>query len=102
MTELGCTAADSTGRSACLCHPEDCPEGSGSEANLASGPLTAVYDVILFVAFLVLILLSGVFATNVYCRLAYNWCSECGAMNAKRRDRCRKCSAELLATPPSA
>ncbi len=35
---------------------------------------------------MILILVSGVFATNIYCRMAYDWCTECGAMNAKRRD----------------
>lgn len=54
-----------------------------------------MYEVLSFLGFMALILVSGVFATNIYCRLAYNWCTECGAMNAKRRDQCRKCSAAM-------
>ena len=54
-----------------------------------------MYEVLSFLGFMVLILVSGVFATNTYCRIAYNWCTECGAMNAKRRDQCRKCSAVM-------
>ena len=52
-------------------------------------------DLLILAGFMVLILGSGVFATNIYCRMAYNWCTECGAMNAKRRDRFRKCSAVM-------
>ena len=52
-------------------------------------------DILILVGFMLLILVSGVFATNVYCRFAYNWCEACGSMNAKRRSTCRKCDAEL-------
>ena len=45
---------------------------------------------------MILILVSGVFATNIYCRMAYNWCTECGGVNAKRRDQCRNCSAAMI------
>ena len=54
-----------------------------------------MYEILSFLGFMVLILVSGVFATNIYCRIAYNWCSGCGAMNAKRRVQCRKCSAVM-------
>ena len=52
-------------------------------------------DLLILAVFMVLILGSGVFATNIYCRLAYNWCESCGSMNAKRRDACRKCGAAI-------
>ena len=52
-------------------------------------------DIAIFVGFFLLILGSGVYATNIYCRLAYNWCQACGSMNAKRREDCRKCGAAL-------
>ena len=52
-------------------------------------------DLLVLAGFMALILGSGVFATNIYCRLAYNWCDSCGAMNAKRRDACRKCGAAI-------
>lgn len=52
-------------------------------------------DLLILVGFMVLILGSGVVATNIYCQIAYNRCSVCGALNAKRRTVCRKCSAPL-------
>lgn len=52
-------------------------------------------DLLILAGFVVLILGSGVVATNIYCQMAYNRCSACGAMNAKRRGECRKCSAEI-------
>ena len=55
----------------------------------------AVLDLLILAGFMVLILGSGVFATNIYCRFAYNWCESCGSMNAKRRDTCRKCGARI-------
>jgi hypothetical protein len=54
-----------------------------------------VLDLLILAGFVVLILGSGVVATNIYCQMAYNRCSACGAMNAKRRSECRKCSAEI-------
>ena len=55
----------------------------------------AVLDVLTFVFFFALILGSGVVATNIYCRLAYNRCPACGNLNAKRRGECRKCNETL-------
>lgn len=52
-------------------------------------------DLLILVGFMVLILGSGVVATNIYCQIAYNRCPTCGALNAKRRSVCRKCSAPL-------
>ncbi len=52
-------------------------------------------DLLILAGFLLLILVSGVFATNLYCRFAYRWCADCGSMNAKRRSTCRKCKAPL-------
>ncbi len=52
-------------------------------------------DILILIGFMILILGSGVFATNVYCSLAYNRCPSCGSLNAKRRDNCRKCSQVL-------
>lgn len=54
-------------------------------------------DVLVFIGFFILILASGVWATNIYCRFAYNQCSDCDALNAKRRSACRKCGASLAA-----
>jgi hypothetical protein len=55
----------------------------------------AVLDTLILVGFMLLILGSGVLATNFYCRIAYNWCESCGSMNSKRRRECRKCGAGL-------
>lgn len=52
-------------------------------------------DLLILVGFMVLILGSGVVATNIYCQIAYNRCPTCGALNAKRRSVCRKCSAPI-------
>lgn len=52
-------------------------------------------DLLILGGFFLLILGSGVVATNIYCRFAYNRCQSCGSMNAKRRDRCRKCGAVI-------
>lgn len=52
-------------------------------------------DLLILAVFFALILGSGVIATNIYCRFAYNSCGRCGCMNAKRRSRCRKCGAEI-------
>lgn len=52
-------------------------------------------DLLILAGFMVLILGSGVFATNIYCQIAYNRCPACGALNAKRRSVCRKCSAPI-------
>lgn len=57
----------------------------------------SVLDVLVFIGFFILILASGVWATNIYCRFAYNQCSDCDALNAKRRSECRKCGASLAA-----
>lgn len=54
-----------------------------------------MFDLIVLAGMFVLILASGVVATNVYCRLSYNYCQSCGSMNAKRRDQCRKCGAAI-------
>ena len=53
-------------------------------------------DILIFIVFLVLILGSGVVATNFYCRFAYNRCASCGSFNAKRRSHCRKCQSALF------
>lgn len=52
-------------------------------------------DVLVFVAFFALILLSGVAATNLYCRLAYKRCPSCRSYNVRRRSECRKCGTVL-------
>ena len=52
-------------------------------------------DILILAGFMVLILGSGVVATNLYCKIAYAWCDACGAMNAKRRSNCRKCGNGL-------
>jgi len=52
-----------------------------------------VLDLLILAGFMVLILGSGVIATNIYCQIAYNRCTACGALNAKRRSECRKCAA---------
>ena len=52
-------------------------------------------DLLILGGFFLLILGSGVVATNIYCRFAYNRCESCGAMNAKRRYQCRKCGAAM-------
>ncbi len=52
-------------------------------------------DLLILAVFFALILGSGVIATNIYCHFAYNRCEQCGCLNAKRRENCRKCSAEV-------
>lgn len=52
-------------------------------------------DLLILAGFFVLILASGVVATNLYCRLAYNTCESCGSLNARRRSQCRKCGADI-------
>lgn len=54
-----------------------------------------VLDLVILAGFFLLILGSGVVATNIYCKFAYNSCEECGSMNAKRRSHCRKCGAGI-------
>lgn len=58
-------------------------------------PESSVLDVLVFIGFFILILASGVWATNIYCRFAYNQCADCKALNVKRRSECRKCGAKL-------
>ena len=53
-------------------------------------------DLLILCGFMLLILGSGVVATNFYCRMAYRWCEACGAMNARRRRSCRKCGEGLV------
>jgi len=75
------------------------PRPAGSRSVRSAAPLwhseRAVVDVLTFVFFFALILGSGVVATNIYCRLAYNRCPACGNLNAKRRGECRKCNEAL-------
>ena len=52
-------------------------------------------DVLIFIGFFILILGSGVVATNIYCGIAYNRCPACGSLNAKRRSECRNCNETL-------
>ncbi len=52
-------------------------------------------DLLVLIGFFVLVLGSGVVATNFYCRLAYNRCPSCRCFNAKRRSACRKCGATV-------
>lgn len=58
-------------------------------------PESYVLDVLVLIGSFILILLSGVWATNLYCRFAYNQCADCKALNVKRRSECRKCGARL-------
>jgi hypothetical protein len=49
-------------------------------------------DFLINAGLLAVILISSALATNLYVKWAYNRCAACGALNAKRRSRCRTCS----------
>lgn len=52
-------------------------------------------ETILSLAGLALILVVSALITNWFTRTMYNRCPGCGALNAKRRDRCRICQQAL-------
>jgi hypothetical protein len=41
------------------------------------------------------ILAASFVVTNWFARTMYNRCASCGALNAKRRARCRSCDVEI-------
>ena len=52
-------------------------------------------DLLINAGLLVLILGSSALLTNAYTRRAYNRCSRCGSLNAKRRSECRTCGQPI-------
>jgi hypothetical protein len=50
---------------------------------------------LLSIVVLVAILAASAIVTNWFARAMYNRCASCGALNAKRRARCRSCDVEI-------
>lgn len=48
-------------------------------------------DTFVSVVVLVVILALSAFITNWFARAMYKRCAQCGALNARRRERCRVC-----------
>lgn len=52
-------------------------------------------DTLLQIALLIGILGVSAALTHLFARAMYLTCSKCGALNARRRTRCRHCGEEL-------
>jgi hypothetical protein len=52
-------------------------------------------ETLLSLAVLLLILLVSAVVTNWFARTMYNRCTACGALNARRRERCRVCEKPI-------
>jgi hypothetical protein len=57
--------------------------------------MKGIGDTILTLVVLGGILILSAIITNLFTRKMYNRCSDCGALNAKRRSNCRVCNEPL-------
>jgi ribosomal protein L40E len=61
--------------------------------------MNSVTDVLLTIAVLGGILVLSALFTSFFTRRMYYTCSECRALNAKRRTHCRSCGTDLPVDP---
>lgn len=57
-------------------------------------------ETILSVLLVVAILGGSALLTQLFARVMYRRCPECGILNARRRRRCRQCGFPLVEEPP--
>jgi ribosomal protein L40E len=57
--------------------------------------MKGIGDIILTIAVLGGILVAAAVLTSLFTKAMYNRCAGCGALNAKRRDRCRLCGEDI-------
>ena len=56
-------------------------------------------ETVLSVLLVVAILGGSALLTQLFARVMYRWCPECGILNARRRRRCRQCGFPLVEDP---